>query len=81
MLFIARPELMVEERQVMNVLQAALDPAAPYGLKSRALANLTELLRAEEDGLMLRQRSVSYWAASGCMCSDLLGTIVVHDRS
>ena len=36
----------------------ALSPSSPKGLKSRALTNLVDLLRAEEEGLVRRQRQV-----------------------
>jgi hypothetical protein len=59
LLFVARPGLMVEEPQVLPLLAAQLAPAAPLAHKQRVLQNLIDLLKAEEEGLVARQKGVS----------------------
>lgn len=61
LLFIARPSLMVDVKIVTPILTEALAPSAPSGIKMRCLANLADLLRAEEESLLLRQKEVSCW--------------------
>ncbi|GIL54451.1 hypothetical protein Vafri_9964 [Volvox africanus] len=54
-IFIARPQLAVNVRDVGPVLEAALDRTAPASIKARCLSSLTDLLRSEEDVLLARQ--------------------------
>ncbi|GIM15780.1 hypothetical protein Vretimale_18490 [Volvox reticuliferus] len=54
-IFIARPHLAVNVRDVGPVLEAALDCTAPASIKARCLSSLTDLLRSEEDILLARQ--------------------------
>ncbi|KAG2502251.1 hypothetical protein HYH03_000737 [Edaphochlamys debaryana] len=54
-IFIARPSLAVDVREVRPVLEGALAPSAPAALKCRCLGSLAELLRAEEEALVGRQ--------------------------
>ena len=49
--FITKPDFMLDE-QPKAVVRAALQPAAPPLLKTRALLNLTELLKVQPSRLV-----------------------------
>ena len=55
LLLIARPDLILDHPGVMSLFEAALDPKSPHEVKRRALVNLTDLLKAEEEGMFERQ--------------------------
>lgn len=55
LLLIARPDLILEHPGVMSLFESALDSKEAPEIKKRALVNLTELLKAEEDGMFERQ--------------------------
>jgi hypothetical protein len=70
-IFIARPQLAVNVRDVGPVLEAALDRSAPASIKARCLGSLAELLRAEEDVLVARQAAARQDAAASQQASTL----------
>lgn len=59
-IFIPRPDL-AGSPAVLALLKEALRPSAESVLKLRCLAGLAELLRAEEDVLLERQKQVGGW--------------------
>eukprot|EP00887_Chlorella_sp_A99_P005943 scaffold29.g5943.t1 len=66
-LTIARPSVMVEpESRAKELMKGALQRSAPEAFKLKALANLTELLRADEESLLaLQQEAGGGGAAAG----------------
>lgn len=81
-LFTARPSLMLAVPEVLQLLEGALDPTSPVGFKHRVLTSLLELLRAEEEGLVTRQRMVGRGICGvWCVCAVGRSRGVVDARS
>ncbi|EFJ52890.1 hypothetical protein VOLCADRAFT_115818 [Volvox carteri f. nagariensis] len=70
-IFIARPQLAVNVRDVGPVLEAALESSAPASIKARCLSSLTDLLRSEEDVLLARQAAARQEAEAAQVASTL----------
>lgn len=70
-IFIARPALAVDVREVQPILAGALEPRAPASLKCRCLTSLTELLRVEEDAMLARQAAARREAAAAHTASTM----------
>ncbi|MEW5303660.1 MAG: hypothetical protein WDW36_006331 [Sanguina aurantia] len=72
LLFIARPQLMMDVGEVRPLLKEALHPVtSPPWLKSRVLTFLGDLLRADEESMVVQQRQSAAAASSAQQASTL----------
>ncbi len=72
MLLVAKPELMNESEDALAILSEALGHQAPVLLRTRALSNLVELLRAEEEGMVAKQQAAEAAAEAKQVASTLV---------